>query len=89
MKTVWIYVNTKKKVGDIDHLKVFASVASANRWFEKNDPDGVAFRYEVWKARDKFISEDRPPSGKKKTVSNGELTAYIPTPLPPHLSHLA
>ena len=25
MKTVWIYVYTSKEVGDIDHLKVFAS----------------------------------------------------------------
>ena len=77
MTTVWIYVNTKKKVGDIDHLKVFASVASANRWFEKNEPEGVAFRYEVRKAWDKFISEEKPPSGKKRTVSNSELTAIF------------
>jgi hypothetical protein len=24
MKTVWIYVDTSKDVGDLDHLKVFA-----------------------------------------------------------------
>jgi len=24
MTTVWIYVDTKKEVGDVDHLKVFA-----------------------------------------------------------------
>jgi hypothetical protein len=24
MKTVWIYVNTSKDVGDVDHIKVFA-----------------------------------------------------------------
>ena len=23
--TVWIYINTAKEVGDVDHLKVFAS----------------------------------------------------------------
>jgi hypothetical protein len=47
MKTVWIYVNTDKEVGDVDHLKVFASELAANRWFEDNDPLGVAFEYEV------------------------------------------
>jgi hypothetical protein len=25
MKTVWIYVNTSKQVGDVDHLKVLAT----------------------------------------------------------------
>jgi hypothetical protein len=25
MTTVWIYVDTNKEVGDVDHLKVFAS----------------------------------------------------------------
>jgi hypothetical protein len=34
-----IYVNTSKKVGDADHLKVFANVDA--------DPEGVAFEYEV------------------------------------------
>jgi len=27
MTTVWIYVDTKKEVGDVDHLKVFATQA--------------------------------------------------------------
>ena len=25
MKTVWIYVDTNKEVGDVDHLRVFAN----------------------------------------------------------------
>ena len=45
--TVWIYVDTSKQVGDVDHLKVFASEDAANRWFVENDQEGVAFRYEV------------------------------------------
>jgi hypothetical protein len=45
--TVWIYVDTSKQVGDVDHLKVFAREDAANRWFAENDPEGVAFRYEV------------------------------------------
>jgi hypothetical protein len=46
-KTVWIYVNTAKAVGDVDHLKVFASVDAANAWFAEHDPEGVAFEYPV------------------------------------------
>jgi hypothetical protein len=45
--TVWIYIDTRKKVRDIDHLKVFATRKAAERWFEHNDPMGVAFEYEV------------------------------------------
>jgi len=33
--TVFVYVNTSKQVGD------------AEKWFEENDPEGVAFEYEV------------------------------------------
>jgi hypothetical protein len=33
--------------GDPDHLKVFASEDGAETWFEENDPEGVAFEYEV------------------------------------------
>jgi hypothetical protein len=77
MKTVWIYVNTSKKVGDVDHLKVFPSADAADRWFKKNDRKGVAFRYEVRKAREKLILEDNAPSGRKTTISNGALTAIF------------
>ena len=45
--TVWIYVDTSKQVGDKDHLKVFATTDAAETWFEENDPEGVAFEYEV------------------------------------------
>jgi hypothetical protein len=44
---VWIYVNTAREVGDVNHLKVFASEDAANAWFEDNDPEGVAFEYPV------------------------------------------
>jgi hypothetical protein len=47
MKTVWIYVNTNKDVGDVDHLKVFASEEAAEKWLAENDPEGVAFAYPV------------------------------------------
>jgi hypothetical protein len=32
---------------DPDHIKVFANVDAAETWFEENDPEGVAFEYEV------------------------------------------
>jgi hypothetical protein len=41
--TVWIYVNTSKQVGDKDHLNEDA----AETWLQENDPEGVAFEYEV------------------------------------------
>lgn len=44
---VWIYTDTNKPEGDVERLKVFASVDAANDWFEDNDPEGVAFGYEV------------------------------------------
>jgi len=45
--TVWIYVNTNVPVGDPEHLKVFANQETAQAWLEVNDPEGVAFEYEV------------------------------------------
>ena len=47
MKTVWIYVDTSKQVGDRDHLKVFVNSDLADEWFLVNDPEGVVFEYEV------------------------------------------
>ena len=38
---VWtIYVDTSKDVGEVDHLKVFATEEAAERWFAEHDPDG-------------------------------------------------
>ena len=37
--TVFVYVNTSKQVGDADHVKVFANVDAAEKWFEENDPE--------------------------------------------------
>ena len=45
--TVFVYVHTAKQVGDVDHIKVFATVEAAEIWFEENDPEGVAFEYDV------------------------------------------
>ena len=43
--TVWIYVDASEKVGDKDHLKVFANEDAAEIWFKENDPEGVAFEH--------------------------------------------
>jgi hypothetical protein len=52
--TVWIYIDPKKQVGDVDHLKVFANTDAAEKWLEENDPEGVAFEHEVfWSKRKK------------------------------------
>ena len=40
--TVFVYVNTAKQVGDVDH-----TVDAAETWFEENDREGVAFEYDV------------------------------------------
>jgi hypothetical protein len=45
--TVFVYVNTSKQVGDPEHIKVFATIDAAEKWFEENDPEGVAFEYAV------------------------------------------
>jgi hypothetical protein len=58
MTTVWIYVDTNKEVGDVDHLKVFATPELAEEWFKENDPEGVAFQYEVLS----WVTKPRPQS---------------------------
>ena len=45
--TVLIYVDTSKQIGDLDHLKVFTNADAAEAWFAENDPEGVAFEYDV------------------------------------------
>ena len=45
--TVWIYVDTSRDVGDADHLRVFANEVAAEAWFNENDHEGIAFRYEA------------------------------------------
>ena len=45
--TVLTYVDTSKQVGDPEHIKVFANADAAEAWFAENDPEGVAFEYEI------------------------------------------
>jgi hypothetical protein len=62
--TVFVYVDTSKQVGDKDHIKVFASADAAETWFEQNDPEGVAFEYEVLNEPViRHVQRDNKPSG--------------------------
>ena len=45
--TVFAYVNTTKQVGDPEYIKMLAKIDAAEKWFEENDPEGVAFEHEV------------------------------------------
>ena len=45
--TVFVYVNTSKQIGNPEHIKVFANQDAAETWLVENDPEGVAFEYEV------------------------------------------
>jgi hypothetical protein len=47
MTTVWIYVDTRYRVGHPDHIKAFATPEVADEWFQANDREGVAFSYNV------------------------------------------
>jgi hypothetical protein len=40
-------LDSSKQVGDKDQLKVFANENAAETWLQENDPEGVAFEYEV------------------------------------------
>jgi hypothetical protein len=44
---VWVYTDTRHHIGHPDHLMVFADPEAADEWFQANDPEGVAFAYEV------------------------------------------
>lgn len=45
--SVFVYVNTAKQIGDVEHLKIFETEDAAKDWLDENDPEGVAFEYEV------------------------------------------
>ena len=37
----------QQAVGDPEHIEVFANPDAGETWFAENDPEGVAFEYEV------------------------------------------
>ena len=51
-RTVWLYLDDyengkTRAIGEPGWIKVFASADTADRWFKENDPEGVAWEYEV------------------------------------------
>jgi hypothetical protein len=46
-KSLWIYFDTRKRLGSDNRLMVFADLNAAEKWFAENDPEGEAFEYEV------------------------------------------
>lgn len=51
-RTAWIYLDdfdrgTQRTIGDPEWVKVFPSAEAADRWFDKHDPEGVAWEYEI------------------------------------------
>jgi hypothetical protein len=59
--TVLVYMDASKQVGDPNHIKVFANAEAAANWFAGNDPEGVAFEYEV-------LDERLPTRGSAQSV---------------------
>ena len=47
MKTIGIFVDTRYRVGHSGHIKALADPEVAERWIEANDPEGLAFEYEI------------------------------------------
>src|SRR4051794_32207120 len=43
--TVWVYADTSKHEGDVDHLKLFDTEDAAKAWIAQHDPEGVASEY--------------------------------------------
>jgi hypothetical protein len=51
-RTVWLYLDdyengVSRTMGDPEWVKVFASGGAADAWLQDNDPEGVAWEYEV------------------------------------------
>jgi hypothetical protein len=47
METVWIYFDTLHKIGHPDHVRVFATRETAEKWLANIDPHGTIFEYDV------------------------------------------
>jgi hypothetical protein len=46
--TVFVYVNTSKQVGDVEHIKVFANQDAAETWLEENDLKALPSSTKCW-----------------------------------------
>jgi hypothetical protein len=68
IQTVWIYFDTLHKVGHPDHVRVFATRETAEKWLAEVDPHGTIFQYDVL---GRPISG--PPSEAASPVSNVQI----------------
>jgi hypothetical protein len=71
--TVFVYVNTSKQVGDAEHIKVFTNQDAGEKWFEENDPEGVAAKPCGARDRwfDRITSMEMPTSGGSDSMPPG------------------
>jgi hypothetical protein len=47
LETVWIYFDTLCEVGHPDHVRVFATRETSEKWLADVDPRGTIFEYDV------------------------------------------
>jgi hypothetical protein len=49
MITIWTYADTRYRVGHPDHIEAFANPETQGRGFKADDPEGIAFEYQIIK----------------------------------------
>jgi len=59
---VLVYVNTSKQVGDVDHIKVFATTDAAETWFEENDGIRVSGNWNCYRLKESDMGFRFPPN---------------------------
>ncbi|MCP1766083.1 hypothetical protein [Bradyrhizobium japonicum] len=59
--TVWIYDQGKE-------LMVFATEEAAKVWLDENDPEGVAFEYDVVACQPQPMISDAGSNGKRRSA---------------------
>ena len=66
------------RLADKDHLKVFANQDAAETWVQENDPEGVAFEYEVMDSALRIIEK----FDRQLIRSAAALTFHLPPSVP-------
>jgi hypothetical protein len=72
MRTVWIYIDSTKQVGE-ESLRVFESPGVFERWKETHDPDAIAIEYVVIDPDNvnKFLGIGNRNGAVQRNVSRG------------------
>ena len=89
--TVFIYVNTRKQVGDAEHLKVFANVDAAEKWFEENDPKASRSNMKFWNERGRQLRRPdfRSAPGARNSAGAAALSTSSSSRIRVDFSHIA